>query len=305
MPPDSPLKKIKVSHDKLERDFSKHLVDNYELELSCNPSSSANRKEEVRKDLQRFIQIYRQYVLNTFSEEPADAEVINLMGLDFDTGFNLLYGPPDTAKTIIAANIANEANKKGFTVCFVDAQNHLYPGILDDGVIYLKGKADVHQIIRRMVSNHTVDFIIIDTIVAMSRYDDTMRSLVKYLTPFGIYCLLINQTRNWRYGQYSAGTDTIEEMSRSSYRIVSKRTMGSTTYVRTDNKVTLVFREEDDHPVYDEDESKLATLLNLGEINKIRRKYIYQGEEYDKDGIKQVISSRDWGDISTLLQEEV
>ena len=296
------IKKIEFkTKGKLQIDnlFAKFLLDKYK-------TINATKASDVRG----IIEEYKTFLLNYYETSIRVTEPLNILGLELVSGFNLLYGPPDYYKTTIGIHIANLATQMGLKVAYVDAENKLLDTSLDESVYYISGSNKTHDVLKYLIISDTIDLYIIDTIFTLSSSQLLLKSAVKHIAPYGNYMLLINQTRNFRYGDYSPGPDIIEELATTKYRLIRRRHLNNKIYLRTDTGIHIVFNQDEHKLVYDYNigESVLGTALSTGVVRKLLREYSYNGNTYSKtEVIKELIhdNSRNRGCSRELHSEEL
>ena len=270
----------------VDNDFGKYIIDKYK---------NVNVKRPI--EIRGLIEEYKTFILEKYETTPLDPISINIMGLELHSGFNLLYGPPDYYKTSIGIHIANMAIAMGLSVVYVDAENKIIEGLLDDKVYYIPGSDKTHDILKTVLISDTIDLYIVDTIFTLSKAQLLLRSAVKHIQPYGNFMLMLNQTRNFRYGDYSPGPDIIEELTVNKYRLISRRSIGNKVYLRTDTGVHFVFNKDTNKLLYDYniEESVLGTALTSGIVRKLLREYTYQNKTYSKTEIVELLLNDNCG----------
>lgn len=252
-------------------DFDTQFVD----ELFEQNEVSINEPADVRQ----LLRLYKTYLRRTMSELPIDKTEIEACGLTFKPGFNHLYGPPDSYKTTIGCLVANTMAERGYVTAYIDAENKIEKGMLSENVLFVRGSTKTPEVLKKLVRENLVDFAVIDTICTMSRNEDALQSLVKYLAPTGRAILLLNQTRISRYNTTSAaGSDMVVSLSQTNNLIVSRRRQGKKIYVVTNNKNWFVFDNSNDKPVYDLGESLIAGAQSSGRIKRLGNVFLIESE---------------------------
>jgi len=301
--PKTTLIRTRKAHaDKIDQAFASKLISDFDIDLS---SKSVTKADAARKDILRIISMYRDYIQDVYHEDPYRYNTIEFCGLPLHTGFNLLYGPPDIGKTIIGVSVANYAHEAGYRVCFVDSENKLMPGLLKDGILYIRGTANSYMVAKKLCRNNQIDMLIVDTVVCLSNHSQLIRSLCKFASEYGIYVLFLDQTRHWRFGQYNASGDMVMDICKEKHRLVSRRKYGSRSYISTDTGIRFVFDIDGNNITYNQKESALAVCLANGVITKIRRKFFHNGKEYDREGIYKVIGAGAGKDIPAVDKKEI
>lgn len=230
-------------------------------------------------DIRQLLRLYKDFLRKTMSDMPIDERNIDVCGLQLKPGFNHLYGPPDSYRTTIGCLVANTMAERGYSVAYIDAENKIEKDMLHENVLFVRGSAKTPEILKKLVRENLIDFAVIDTICTMSRYEDALQSLVKYLAPTGRAILLLNQTRISRYNtSTAAGTDMIVSLSQTNNLIVSRRRAGKKLYIVTNNKNWFVFDTSEERPVYDLGESLIARAQSAGEIKRLGQNFLIESE---------------------------
>lgn len=261
-----------------EKSFIHHMMSKYDLD-SVNLS--------IYKDFEDILMMYKRYMVSKITERNMnEPDIYPIHGLKISQGFNLIYGQPDSLKTTTLVNIANYfSNTLGMQTLYVDAENKLPKELLSPDIYLVPGKTNTHNILRSATIMNTYKVMIIDTIVAMSRYNEFLKTMYKHIEQQGLYIIYANQTRAFRFGAYSAGTDIINSSAKNSYRIVSTKHVADTYYVRFDNKSEAVFSNYIYNPVY----SAVRIGMNTGYITKIGNNYKIGNETIDKKTTYEII----------------
>lgn len=261
---------------KVDVSFAHYLLSNYDISI------------ETPQDVIDLLSIYSSFITDYASPDVADEEVIyRPLHFPIRRGFNLLYGPPDSLKTTIGIWIANWFIKNtDFSVVYVDAENKYSHTMipLHDQVLLLPGRNQSHNMLRKLITRHLVNVVVVDTICTLSRYSDFLRTTIKRVDVQNLYIILLNQTRNWRFGMYSAGLDIIEHVSVAKHRIVSANKKLGNVYAKTDSGYYFVKSQDGS---YNEAESLRKMLMLRNIITKIGRHYYYNSELIQKNNMQE------------------
>jgi hypothetical protein len=229
----------KLKATDIDKEFAKNFFDTID---------TTETRIEDSGDILDIIVEYRNFVLNKALRKDENRNWRSyepIKGLNMMPGITLVYGPPDTLKTYIGINVANWfADNTDLDVCYIDAENKLWNAdtkAFRDKIYMVPGRSDTHNLVRKLVSENSFQVLIIDTIVALSRYEDFLRNVIKYIDVHGVYILLLNQTVNYKYGEESAGKDVIQELAYQKHRLLEVEHTDKNYYVSTDTGLYFGF----------------------------------------------------------------
>ena len=140
-------------------------------------------------------------------------------------GVQLIYGPPDSLRSTVSMNIARLATLDGLQVVYVDAENH-YIGKghkLLESCYYVPGTYDTHRIVAKLLKENLCDLLVIDTIFALTRWQEVVKTMIKTTKISGQYILLVDQERadvvNERFVPIPATYNTTGSIVNGMYRL--------------------------------------------------------------------------------------
>lgn len=224
------------------------------------------------------------------------------LGMKLEPGINIIYGKPDSLKTTIGIALTEWFIGHDLRAVYLDGENKVEQGELPQhkNVFYLKGINKSKDIVRKLVSMQAIDVLIVDTIVSVSNYSQMLTHLNKHLRRLGIYCVLLNQTRQYKYGDEMAGADIIQAFSRNTYRIVSCRKNEVQAQVKLENGHYIIFNIADDgFSHYHHGNTMLMNKRVSGEITKVKEAYNYEGDSFTrKEMIERLMEEESEWDIT-------
>lgn len=259
---------------------------------------TTHTKIETEADVLEIIKEYKNFTLQKIERRPEHTfwkTYEPLVGLQVKPGFCHIYGPPDTLKTFVGISIANWfSNHTEMNVVYIDAENKLWKAeqtALSKDIYMVAGRKDTHNLVRKLVDENAFQVIIIDTIVAMSRYEDFLRNVVKAVDTNGLYIILLNQTYARNFDDVPAGNDIIPEFAYATHKIIDLQKDKTTYYISTDTDIHLGFSGNE--RTYSVGESLWHRGIKQGTITQKEDVWYYKNLAYSgKDA------------IVTLLREE-
>lgn len=271
-------------HDK---EFANHIIQQID---------TTKTKIETVEDILFFIREYKNFTLSKIERKPEHTfwpTYQPLIGLKMHPGIMHIYGPPDHLKTYIGINVANWfADNTQLSVCYIDAENKLWKSdkkALRDGIYLVAGRSDSHNLVRKLVSENAFQVLIIDTIVALSRYEDFLRNIIKSIDVNGIYILCLNQTYSHNYEEIPAGNDVIPELAYENHKIISLEKDKHNYYIATNTNIYMGFVGDD--RAYSGEESLWFQALKEGHITIKEGQYFYKNLGYSsKEVIMKLLS---------------
>lgn len=281
-------KKLPINeHDK---EFAKFLIEQIDTEQT---------RIENEADVLDIIREYKNFTLSKIERKREHTEWATyepVIGLKLIPGICHIYGAPDTLKTYLGINIANWfANNTHLSIVYIDAENKLWKRdktSLKDGIYLAAGRSDTHNLVRKLVTEDAFQVIIVDTIVALSRYEDFLRNIIKSVDTQGIYLVLLNQTYSHNYEDVPAGNDTVPELAYKNHKILGMEKEGSNYYIRTDTGIYVGFLGE--QRIYSVEESLWYKAIKEELIQKKEDKYYYKGLGYSSKEAILIILSQDY-----------
>lgn len=265
----------------LDKQFAEHFCEGIDLSLS---------KIEGPKDILDIVIEYKNFILQQTLRKPSETSWETyepILWLPMQPGFTLIYGPPDTLKTSIGVAVANWfCENTQLNVCYVDAENKLWKtkdNIMNERMYVIPGRSTTHNIIKKLVTESSFRVLVIDTIIAVSRYEDLLRSLVKYTDLCGLYILLLNQTTNSKYGESCAGKDIISSFSYQKHFLTEVESSEDTYYTYSNNGFYAAFSGRERR--YNRDKSIYYKALKEGIIIPEKDGIMYKGKLYEEKHI--------------------
>lgn len=257
----------KLKPTDIDKEFANSFIETIDLQETRIENSG---------DILDIIVAYRNFVLSKAERKDENRHWKTyepMAGLTMRPGLSLIYGPPDTLKTYIGINIANWfSDNTDLEVCYIDSENKLWNAdtkAFRNKIYMVPGRSDTHNLVRKLVSENSFQVLIIDTIIALSRYEDFLRNIVKYVDVHGLYVLMLNQTASYKYGEESAGKDIIQDLAYQKHKLLEVETYDKNYYVSTDTGIYIGF-------------TGLSRAYSL--YHSIYYKALKTGEIYEKEG---------------------
>jgi len=289
----------------------------------------AKKKEEETKrdDLQETIDEIKQRfgegaIMNLREVAHVDVNAISTGSVSLDSILGIggvprgrvieIYGPESTGKSTLALHVCSEAQKKGGTAAFIDAEHALDPeyakriGVNTNNLLISQPDSGEQalQIVESLVRSSKVDVIIIDSVAALTPKAEiageigefqiglqarlmsaALRKLASIVAKTKTVVIFLNQTRmkigvQWGNPETTSGGLALKFYS--SVRINLRRIgqikhgdeiIGSRIKAKiVKNKVAAPFKVTEFDIYYNEGISYLADLLNVGLKNNIIKK---------------------------------
>ncbi len=239
-------------------------------------------------DIRTIILDYQEYCLKQATRQKEEftwPTFTPMYGLDLKPGITQIYGPPDTYKSFIGINIANWfSTNTELSILYVDAENKLINGadkaLKGERIYITPGRADTHNIVKKMVVENLVNVIILDTIIAISKYEDMLRSIIKYIDNQGIYIIALNQTRFDTEGEnlQPAGYERISDFAYQTFLIKELERMDKYIYLLCSNNLKIGL--DKNTLEYSRTASAWKHIIDSGQVTKEEDKYIYKNQKF-------------------------
>jgi len=162
-------------------------------------------EKEVRQLLSELKLFTKEYLLSGISpNESLPVMPSRILPFDLALGgfprkITEIYGPPDGFKSAIVAHIGLNSD---CDVLFMNAENKPFRWVVENDLLLAEGDYDASALLKETVDLGLTSLIIVDSLTALNRGVNTLKSMVKKMPANPELALIfINQTRDSRYSQ--------------------------------------------------------------------------------------------------------